>query len=365
MSDADFIPRWASPPGDTVRNALEEQRLDPGSLAAALDFASEEFDAFLEGDIPLTIGRAERLSSAIGGSIGFWMTRDSQYREDQSRVLADKWAQRMPIKDMARFGWIPSDANDWIEQIDACLHFFGVRTPEAWEEGHKDLVKQTRFRSSEAYTTDEFAAAAWLRQCEVELSEVPCREWDREAFAALLPTLRALTRDRDPRRFLPTLRERCAEVGVAVGVVPAPHGCPASGAARRLDNGQPSIALSGRHRTDDHLWFTFFHEAAHLVLHSTDALYLDVLERDAGPTSAEEIEADEFAGDLLVPTEFRDRLFRARQSPLELKSLADDIGVGLGILVGQLQHRGVLGYNTKLNRLKNRYVWNGPNLEKA
>jgi plasmid maintenance system antidote protein VapI len=365
MSDTDFVPRWASPPGDTISDALDEQRLDPRSLAAALDFADEEFDAFLAGEIPLTIRRAERLSSTIGGSIEFWMTRDGQYRADRSRVVADAWAQRMPIKDMTTFGWIATDVDDWVGQIDACLRFFDVATPEVWEADHEALVKRTRFRSSRVFDTDEFAVATWLRQFEVELSRVPCRVWDRDAFAALLPQLLPLTRERDPRRFLPALQARCAEVGVAVGVVRAPHGCPVSGAARQLTNGQPSIALSGRYLADDHLWFTFFHEAAHLLLHGTDALYVDVLDHDSAPTSADEAEADEFAGTLLVPTEYQDRLVRAKQSPFELRSIADEIGVSLGVVIGQLQHRGALGYNTRLNRLKNRYAWNGSSLEKA
>jgi HTH-type transcriptional regulator/antitoxin HigA len=367
MSDTDFVPRWASPPGDTIRDALDEQRLDPRSLAAALGLADEEFDAFLAGEIALTIRRAERLASTIGGSIEFWMTRDGQYREDRSRVVADAWAQRLPIKDMTTFGWIAPDADDWVGQIDACLRFFDVATPEVWEADHEALVKRTRFRSSRRVPdSDEFAVAAWLRQCEVELSNVPRRGWDRDAFAALLPQLLPLTRERDPLQFLAALQARCAEVGVAVGVVRPPRGCPVSGAARQLANGQPSIALSGRYRADDHLWFTFFHEAAHLLLHEIDALYVDVIELDsAAPPSADEAEADDFAGTLLVPTEYEDRLLRARQSPLELRSIASEIGVSLGVVIGHLQYRGALGYNTRLNRLKNRYKWNGPSLEKA
>jgi plasmid maintenance system antidote protein VapI len=364
MSNTDFVPRWASPPGDTIRDALDEQHLDRGSLAAALDLSHEEFDAFLAGEVPLTFRLADRLSSTIGGSIEFWMTRDGQYRADRSLVVADVWAQRMPIKDMTIFGWIAPDVDGWVEQIDACLRFFDVTTPEVWQAQHDALTKRTRFRSSH-FDTDEFAVAAWLRQCEVELSKVPCREWDRDAFAELLPQLLPLTRERDPRRFLAALQARCAEVGVAVGVVRAPHGCPVSGAARQLANGQPSIALSGRHRADDHLWFTFFHEAAHLLLHGTDALYLDEIERDSVPPSADEAEADHFAGTLLVPTEYEDRLARARRSPFELRSLAGEIGVSLGIVVGQLQHRGFLGYNTRFNRLKRRYKWDGSSLEMA
>jgi Zn-dependent peptidase ImmA (M78 family) len=114
------------------------------------------------------------------------------------------------------------------------------------------------------------------------------------------------------------------------------------------------------------LWFTFFHEAAHLLLHDTDALYLDEIELDSDPApSADEAEADEFAGTLLVPKEYEERLVRARQSPFELRRIAGEIGVSVGIVIGQLQHRGVLAYGTRLNKLKARYKWNGPSLEKA
>lgn len=366
MSDTDFVPRWASPPGDTIRDALQEQRMKARELAQALELSDEDFNALLEGNIPLTIRLAERLSWTIGGSVEFWITRDGQYQEDRSRVLADAWAQRMPIHDMKTFGWIQSDVGNWLGQIDQCLHFFDVASPSAWQAEHAALLEQTRFRASKALESDEFAVAAWLRQCEVELSTIPCAPWNRAAFEDLLPELLPLTRQRDPRRFLSELKARCAEVGVAVGVVRAPRGCPVSGAARRLPNGQPSIALSGRHLADDHLWFTFFHESAHLLLHGPDTVYLDEIDLRSDPAlSAEEAEADRLAGAMLVPAEYESRVAGARRSPMELRKLAAEIGVSLGIVIGHLQHRGLIGYNTKLNRLKSRYRWNGPTLERA
>lgn len=365
MSGTDFVPRWASPPGDTIKDALDEQGLDPRSLASALELPDDKLDAFLDGEIPLTIRLAERLVSAVGGSIEFWMTRDSQYRTDQSRVAADAWAQQMPIKDMTTFGWIPHGVDDWVEQIEVCLRFFNVPDLDDWETDHAVQVTRARFRNSPTIETNEFAVAAWLRQCDIALSRIPCRSWDKDAFAALLPRLLPLTRERDPRRFTVALEAQCADVGVAVGVVRAPRGCPVSGAAMKLSNGQPSIALSGRHLADDHLWFTFFHEAAHLLLHGIDQLYLDEIERDVSATPGQEAEADEFAGRMLVPAEYEERLALAKRSALELRSIATELGVGLGVLVGHLQHRGILGYNTRFNRLKNRYKWNGPSLESA
>lgn len=34
------------------------------------------------------------------------------------------------------------------------------------------------------------------------------------------------------------------------------------------------IQLSLRHKTDDHLWFSFFHEAGHVLLHSKKETFI-------------------------------------------------------------------------------------------
>ena len=66
--------------------------------------------------------------------------------------------------------------------------------------------------------------------------------------------------------------------------------------------GRPSphraiIALSARHKTDDHLWFSFFHEVAHLLLHSKRNVFVD----DAnGGDDETEAEANEWATNILV-----------------------------------------------------------------
>ncbi|MCA1693810.1 MAG: plasmid maintenance system antidote protein, partial [Actinobacteria bacterium] len=206
MTGAEFIPRWASPPGDTIKDVLREQHLDRRVLAKTLELSDADLDALLRGVTPLTINLADRLSFTIGGSVEFWMTRDGQYQADRSRVDADAWVRQMPVHDMSAFGWIDSEVDDWVEQIDECLHFFNVGSVDAWKAHQEALLERTRFRSSQVLETDEFAVAAWLRQCEVELSRVSCRDWDREAFAALLPQLLPLTLIGDPQRFLPELQ---------------------------------------------------------------------------------------------------------------------------------------------------------------
>jgi HTH-type transcriptional regulator/antitoxin HigA len=71
----------------------------------------------------------------------------------------------------------------------------------------------------------------------------------------------------DPDAFGPALTGMSAEVGVAVGIGPAPQGCPAYGATRWLSPTKALLMPGNRTRTHDVLWFTFFHESCHLLQH--------------------------------------------------------------------------------------------------
>lgn len=58
------------------------------------------------------------------------------------------------------------------------------------------------------------------------------------------------------------------------------------------------IYLVARHKTDDHLWFNFFQEAAQILLHSKKCKYVDETSRNGAEL---ELEANERASKTLVP----------------------------------------------------------------
>ena len=118
--------------------------------------------------------------------------------------------------------------------------------------------------------------------------------------------------------------------------------------------------LSLRYKTNDHLWFTFFHEAGHIILHGKKTQFVEGVE---GLDETSEREADAFAGDLLIPPAQVKRLASiARNGPVsaaQVQGVATEIGVAPGIVVGRMQKEGWLPW-THLNALKVRYVWNEP-----
>lgn len=363
----DFVPRWASPPGETICEALADRGMDAVGLLEALGIPEGKTTDLLDGTLPLTIRLAEGLANHIGGTAEFWMTRDCQYRDDIARLEADAWTQSLPLKEMVRLGWIERSRN-WLEQMESCLAFFGVEDLQAWRLQYDTVVDSARFRTSPTFTQSEGAVAAWMRQGEIVAAESQLGPWSPSRFRHQLDDIRRLTWRKDPSMFLPRLGQLCAEAGVAVAVIPAPSGCPVSGVARFLDDSTALILLSARHLSDDHFWFTFFHEAGHLLLHDPSVVFVDDLDSQADNRAhtVEETEANEFASNLLVDLE---TLADFAQGPLSYQAItnfAKNAGVAPGIVVGQLQHRhgDKVGFH-QFNKVKRRYRWVGSSLEMA
>lgn len=357
MSNGGLATRWASPPGETIQVVMRERELAPKALADATGLTGNEFDKLLHGEISINLAIARSLSDCLGATPAFWLTREAQYRDDLDRVLADDWSQTLPLKQMSEFGWIEQPTS-WKNRIAICLDYFGVPDVETWDATYAAQVENALFRTSHAFEHETNATAVWFRACELGANHVDVQApFQRDRFKQALIDIRALTRKSDPRHFVPALTQACAAAGVRVAVVRPPKGCTASGATR-MYNGCPLIALSGRHLSDDHFWFTFYHEAAHALTHDLTTPFIDT---EDNHTSRAEEEANQIATGLLlgdVSLKSRPRSYR------QIISIAQTAGVSPGIVVGQLQHQGLLGRNEH-NSLKRWFAWNSTTLERA
>jgi Zn-dependent peptidase ImmA (M78 family) len=131
-------------------------------------------------------------------------------------------------------------------------------------------------------------------------------------------------------------------------------GCPVSGAAVQLSPTKRLLAVSARYLRDDAFWFSFYHEAAHLILHKNQPVFVDSGEDD--DREAREQEANDFARAALIPTVFDEELENLRPRRDDIIRFSNKIGVCPGIVVGQLEYRQVIAWG-RLARLKRRYRW--------
>ncbi len=352
----DFLYDWISPPGETIADLLEEKGWSQTELARRCAYTKKHISQLVSGKAPLTEETAVKLERVLGGSARFWMTREAQYRsslmhrkEVEALEAQADWLDELPLKEMIRFGWIRRFSNKG-SQVAECLSFFGVSSVDVWRTKQNSL--KAAFRASDKVKKNPAAIAAWLRQGERRAEQMTTLPYNRQVFKTILTELRALTNETEPSSFVPHLQARCAEAGVAVVFEPAPKGCPAGGATCWLSPERALIMLSLRHKTNDHLWFAFFHEAAHILLHGKRILFLET----EGLDDEYEREADRFARDLLIPPKFAKQLKQLPHTYEAVRRFAKETGVAPAIVVGRMQKEGYLPWSW-LNKVKVHYHW--------
>jgi HTH-type transcriptional regulator/antitoxin HigA len=352
-----FTPQCASPPGDTISDLLEEKGWKQSEFAKRTGYTTKHINQLIKGDAAVTETTALILEKVLGSSARFWLTREAQYREALARkketdqLEADiDWLDELPVNDMIRLGWI-SKARTKAETVLNCLKFFNVASVAAWRK--RCLIEVTAFRASPNVEKKAGAIAAWLCEGERRAAQIACSPFNRNNFQAELQNIRTLTLQRGPREFVPRLVEACAKHGIAVVFLPAPKGCPASGATRWISPEKAMLLLSLRYKSNDALWFTYFHEAGHLLLHGKKLLFLEVTEP---PNREDEDKADRFARDILIPPSDARRLRDLGYREEAVEEFAHQIGVAPGIVVGRMQNEKLIPYS-HLNSLKIRYRW--------
>lgn len=345
------IADWASPPGTTISQLLVRHKFDLHQFSKNMGISYLDATRLLQGQLAIDSLIAQELSSNLGGTVEFWLKRESDYRkalETCSEMVPRNWARQFPIREMKSWGWI----NDSGDDIASLLKFFDVDCPREWYGKYSSQIGEFAFRRTEAVSRAGHITS-WLRRAELMAIRVECEEWDAKKFQDALQSCKPLSYERDPAVFIPALQRLCSSAGVAVVVVRSPSGTGISGATRFITPQKAILCLTLRHLSDDHLWFTFFHEAGHLLLHKKSATFLDT---DNTQSSEQELEADQFAHNMIVPGEYRARLTAAKNSKYEIARLARQLDLSPGILVGQLQKSGLIPYN-RMNHLKRKYQW--------
>lgn len=359
-----FEPNWASPPGDTISRLAEAGNVPIYDLAERIGFEEEVFAGVMEGRIQICDEIADALSAELGASRQFWTERYNQFLADKARIAdsvpaqsLSTWGQSFPVRALRELGWLPKGTRG--ERLaEDILQFFGCDSIGGWNERYSAGIGQVAFRTSFAFEADEMATLAWLRIGEVQAENLTLAKFSASDFKKRLPELKKLCAFKRPEVFFPKLQQACAEYGVGLVSSKAPKGCRASGATWTTTNGNPIILLSFRYLSEDHFWFTFFHEAAHVVLHGTDHISVDGGDPSPLGASVFEDEADTFAQDALVPADLRDEMLNALPTRPHALRIARRAGVTPGVIVGQLQKAGVLQPH-QFNDLKRRYKWDG------
>lgn len=356
-----YQPDAVSPPGETLLDLLEERGLTQKELALRMGRPLKTINEIVKGKAAITKETSLELEKVLGTPADFWLRREARYREYLARVEEQKnaerwlpWLERLPVKELMQHGALPKlrlTGENKKQVLLAALRFFGVASPEGWERVYAE--PQVSYRRTRADQSDTGAISSWLRLGEIEAEGVACERYNRARFKKALERARELT-VLDPEEFEPKLHNLCAQAGVALVLVPAIPRAHVSGVSRWLSAHKPLLQLSLYGKTNDRFWFTFFHEAAHILLHDKSEVFLDEFTGEVLQSRQEE-EANAFAARFLIPEESENEL-PCLKSKKAVVDFARRLGIHPGIVVGRLQHEQHIPV-TWMNDLKVSFRW--------
>lgn len=360
-----YKPDYVSPPGETLQDTLDMFGISQAELAERTGRPKKTINEIIQGKAAITPETALQLELVLRVPATFWLARESKYRAWLARQAEDAridtdlgFLSELPIKEMCEFGWLLK-CKDKREQAKSALGFFGVVSSDK-----VPLVEETAFRRSQSFATSPWALAAWLRKGELDAQELPIGMYDRVAFLQAIQKIRSLT-TQTPSTFVPALKKLCAQAGVAVVFVRDLPKTSVSGATRWLGPNRALIQLSLRYKTDDMLWFAFFHECGHVYLeHAKRDVLLEGIHRDDELTNTldrKEVAANKFAMDTLIPpNEFEKFVRKNNFSRSAIETFAASSGICAGIVVGRLQFEKKIDW-TSFRQLKKTFRWDfGP-----
>lgn len=349
-----YDPDYVTEPGDILQETIDGLGISQKELAARTDFTPKHINQLISGVKRISPETALRLEKVTGVPARFWNNLESNYQERKAR-LADShssaadlaWLKTIPTAELVKRNAIKG-SDDSTDMLQETLTFFRVASVDAWNKGWSH--HQIAFRKSGSKTDCTGKIAAWVRLAEVKAESIECASFDVKKFKSAISELRLLV-DSEPQIFVPAMQEQCAAAGVALALVQELPGGHVSGAAKWLSSTKAMIALNLRGKALDKFWFTFFHEAGHILNDSRDQVFVDVDYAD----DPRELKANKFARDVLIPPEHEAALSGLR-TEAAVRTFARNIKVHPSIVVGRLQREKIVPYN-RMKSLMARLDW--------
>jgi HTH-type transcriptional regulator/antitoxin HigA len=348
MTDKKEVNYSISKPGDTIVELLEYHKMTQAELGSRMGKTPSKINDIINGKEPITVNTALLLEKVLGPNPNaqFWLNRETLYREKLARLEEDQqmfqwisWAEQHPLREIKKCGFIIADKG--VEAVKQLLLFYGIASPKQWEIVCKPPNLSVNFRKSSFHQTSISALTAWLRIGELQAKSLRLPLFDKDKFRQILIEVKKLV-TAHPENFAVLLRAMCAEAGVAIIYTRCLPKAPINGVARWV-NGVPIIQLSDRYKTNDIFWFTFYHEAGHILLHGKKQTFLDS-DTSSIVDQEKENEADRFASKYLLDDDFQNQLV----FPITVDGivrLAAIYKTHAGVVLGRLQKLKKVDYS--------------------
>lgn len=338
----------ATPPGATIREQLVDRGMSQKEFSYRMDMSEKHISKLINGDVQLTPDVALRLEVVLGIDASFWTKLEAIYREKLARVeqensmdADEEIAKKMPYSEMVTFEWVPKAKNNK-EKVVYLRRYFEVVSLTSLNNS----ITKIACRRLAITEKSDLALLSWTQEARIKSREIVTEPINLSELSKSVVEIRKMT-TQSPDVFCPSLKSLLSDCGVALVFLPHFKGSFLQGASFYEGN-KIVLGLTTRGKDADKFWFSLFHELAHILLGHIGNV--------GGTTESDELQADEWARDILIPEkEINEFVKNHNYSSNSITKFSNKIGIAPGIVVGRLQNEGIVKYSM-LNHLKEHYV---------
>ncbi len=294
LYEKQMFPMDLPDPVSAIRFRMEQQRLKNKDMGPYLGSPSKVSEV-LSGRRPLSLTMIRSLVNGLG------IPAEVLLKEPGAKLKSDEDVQRVakfPIGEMLKRGWFPGFSGSVIEAKHQIEDLADMFVGSLGLSSLRLAFNRQNIRSS--CKCDENALTAWrIRVMTLAIRETLPPYKKGVINATFLSDLAGLSYFESG----PTLaKEYLNKNGIHVILERHLEKTYLDGAAMKLPDGSPIVALTLRYDRLDNFWFTLFHELAHVAKHldkdGAEVFFDDLTEK---AKSELEKEADAFAANALIP----------------------------------------------------------------
>lgn len=364
-----FQPDYAVHPGAYLDELLETRGMHQAELAIRLGITKKHLSHVVNGKVPVSVELAHSLEKVFNDyAAKYWLSLQATYDifvknkkiEEQyqaNKETYDSWLTQFDYTNLVKMGYVVeiNTGKSASSKISNLLAFFGCSDIESWNQlYHSNLPAACRISGAAAAKLGN--TSSWIRagQQKAQSLSPSLPRYNKAKFRKSLTEIKDMT-THTSTGFDQRMIDLCANAGVLLlfmREIPRSGIC---GAAYWVNSSTtPCIQMGLRFKKNDHFWFTFFHEAAHILKEYKKKVYLDcdmIEETDA------EMEADRMARNFLIPASaYRDFVNKGHYYKTDIIQFANQIQIHPGIIVGRLQHDKKIEWSWH-NDLKETFNW--------
>lgn len=346
----------AVPPGETIKEQLEIRNMSQKEFALRMGFTEKHISKLLNGDTSLTPNTAIKLESVLGVPASYWSRLEASYREKLLKVEEEnsleeelKIAKQFPYQTMQKLTWVPKVISSKTEIPKEKL--FNLR--KFFEVSSLKLLQKhelSRYACRRLVITDksDISLMVFAQKVKLESRKYKANTIKISSIEKSIKDIRELTL-LTPEIFINKLKQILYNCGIIFILLPHIQESHLNGISF-IDGKKVIIGVSDIGKYADIFWFSIFHEMAHIIFN-------DIYKQD-GTTQEDEIRADNWAKDNLIPIDDFNRFIH--ENKFEEKNIlefSNDIKIHPGIVLGRLQKECFVEQN-RFNYLKQRFIIN-------